>query len=117
MREIMTLPHHNRNVGKLIDRCLQRPANEAAWQEFVRRFHPTIHASVMKSIGLIDRSGNISDDVIEELIQAVYSRLIEDESRALKEAGCARTQSLRNYLVLIAARTVRERFGPADRPN
>ncbi len=77
-----------------------------AWEEFVRRFHSTIRASVLKTLSL---TGAIDDGpMVEELTQAVYTRLIEDRSRALREAECARADSMNKYLMLIAIGVVRD---------
>ncbi|MEW6211925.1 MAG: hypothetical protein AB1631_26455 [Acidobacteriota bacterium] len=109
-----------RNVTDLIDSCLQRPADEAAWQEFVRRFHPTIHASVNRTLGLIGGSEMRAErQIVEEIVQSVYLRLIEKGSLALKECDCSCADSMRNYLAMLAVATVRDRFRRSgqERPN
>jgi hypothetical protein len=77
-----------------------------AWQEFVRRFHATIRASVLKTLSL---TGAIyKGEMVEELTQAVYARLIEDRSVVLREVECARSDSMRKYLMLISISVVRD---------
>ncbi|MEW6210418.1 MAG: hypothetical protein AB1631_18770 [Acidobacteriota bacterium] len=99
-------PHtSNWTDWQLAARCSLRPADETAWQEFVRRFHPMIRASVLKTLSLND---SMESGAVEELIQAVYRRLIEDQSFALKEAECACADSMRKYLMLISIRVVRD---------
>ncbi|HEY7547380.1 MAG TPA: hypothetical protein VID27_20965 [Blastocatellia bacterium] len=115
----MSLDSH-RSVAELIDSCLQRPADEAAWQEFVRRFHPTIHASVNRTLGLIGGYElKAEKEIVEEIIQSVYLRLIEKGSLALRESDCSCADSMRNYLAMLAVTIVRDRFRHRnlDRPN
>lgn len=90
---------------QLAARCSRRPAEEAAWQEFARRFHPLIRASVSKTLSL---NNAMNDDAVEELVQRVYRRLIEDGGIALKEVECTRADSMSKYLMLIAVRVVRD---------
>jgi hypothetical protein len=60
----------------LIGGCARRPADEAAWKEFVRRYHPTILAAV----SLVLRSkkwrneavSHCSEEIIDDLVQTVY---------------------------------------------
>jgi hypothetical protein len=104
-------PDRYRSVADLIHRCSRRPADEAAWQEFVRRFHTTIQASVNRTLGLI--GGNTfqaQDMMVEEIIQSIYLRLVEEDSLALRESACDCAASLHNYLAMLAVRTVRDRF-------
>ncbi len=113
-------PDNHRSVAELIDGCLQRPADEAAWQEFVRRFHPTIHASVNRTLGLIGGFElKAEKQIVEEIIQAVYLRLIEKGSLALKESDCSCIDSMRNYLAMLAVATVRDQLQDRnqERPN
>lgn len=113
-------PDPYRSVAELIDCCSQRPADEAAWQEFVRRFHLTIHASVNRTLGLIGGYElKTEKQIVEEIIQSVYLRLIEKGSLALRESDCSCADSMRNYLAMLAVATVRDRFSRKDqeRPN
>lgn len=115
-----TTPHApNCTDAQLAARCSHRPVDEMAWQEFVRRFHATIRASVLKTLSL---TGAMNDggETAEQLTQAVYLRLIEDRSLALREVECARTDSMSKYLMLIAISVVRDHTRkqfPASRPN
>jgi hypothetical protein len=75
---------------KLIDRCSRRPADERAWQEFVRRFHLTIQGSVVKAFnsraeGIRGNGGlQLGEELKDDLVQSVYRRLVENRSRLLK---------------------------------
>ena len=75
-------------VQELLKRCQQRPADEDAWREFVRRYHGAIRASVAKTFHAratqeTERRAQFPDDLIEDLVQAVYVRLVEEGNRAL----------------------------------
>lgn len=104
--------------AQLAVRCSERPVDEMAWQEFVRRFHATIRASVLKTLSLTGAMDN--GNMVEELTQAVYLRLIADQSLALKEVECARADSMNKYLMLISISVVRDHLRkqfPMSRPN
>lgn len=102
-----TAPHvPNCTDAQLAARCSHRPVDEMAWQEFVRRFHVTIRASVLKTLSLTDAMDD--GHIVEELTQAVYLRLIEDRGLALREVECARADSMSKYLMLIAISVVRD---------
>jgi DNA-directed RNA polymerase specialized sigma24 family protein len=98
-------------VARLIARCCKRPADRAAWEEFVRRYHPTIQSSVSRV--LYSEAGNIpsqslecSDAEVGSLVEAVYSRLVENRSQALKSFRIWRADSVHNYLTMISINVV-----------
>lgn len=102
----MTLP-------ELLARCLRRPVDEVAWQEFVHRFHPTIRYSVEKTLCLKSRSGVIGEDfcreeVIDRVVQMVYHRLVENRCQALRRLDGELMSAIKSYLAIIAINTVRE---------
>jgi DNA-directed RNA polymerase specialized sigma24 family protein len=105
----------NWDVEELINRCSQRPADEAAWQEFVRRFHLTIRTNVSNVLARLvenEQGANVIQpgETIQELVQNVYLRLTENDGAALKRASCTETSSMKNYLLLIAINVVRDHF-------
>lgn len=112
-------------IARLIARCSKRPADCAAWEEFVRRFHPTIRSSVAQV--LLHRSANgsgrsldCSEDVIGDLVEAVYCRLVEDRSQALKAVPIRRADSIHNYLAMVSLNVVLDyarHNGQGTRPN
>jgi RNA polymerase sigma factor (sigma-70 family) len=105
-------------VFQLLDRCLQRPLDEAAWNEFVRRYDPAIRAHVARTYRVrasqeTDRRPQFPDDLIDDLVQAVYVRLIEQGSRALKHFEGNRENSIYYYLGIISMNVVRDSFREA----
>ncbi|HST24261.1 MAG TPA: hypothetical protein VLR90_24375, partial [Blastocatellia bacterium] len=63
-------------VGELLKRCSKRPPDEAAWEEFVRRYHTTIKSFVrrtyhQKAGARPEREMQFPEDTIEDLVQVV----------------------------------------------
>jgi RNA polymerase sigma factor (sigma-70 family) len=92
-----------------------RPADEVAWQEFVRRFHPIIRSNVVRTFHRkakedAERRAQFPEDQIEDLIQAVYLRLIEDRNKALARFEGEHENSIYHYLSIISVNVVRDHF-------
>ncbi|HEU4387850.1 MAG TPA: sigma-70 family RNA polymerase sigma factor [Blastocatellia bacterium] len=109
------MPPNDWNVAELVDRCSRRPPDESAWEEFVRRYHTTIRANVQKTFHRkareeADRRPQFPDDVIEDLVQSVYIRLVEDRSRALQRFEGEHQNSIYQYLKLISINVVLDHF-------
>ena len=105
----------NWSVEKLIDACLSRPVQEDAWQEFVRRFHPTIQSSVLNVFAYVTKSENRAkqepiENIINNLVQGVYLKLTENNGAALRDLSCNGVRSVKSYLLLISINTVRDYF-------
>ena len=105
-------------VHELLKRCQQRPADEDAWREFVRRYHGAIRASVAKTFHAratqeTERRAQFPDDLIEDLVQAVYVRLVEEGNRALDRFEGQHENSIFQYLGIIAMNVVRDHFREA----
>lgn len=105
-------------VHELLLLCLQRPPDEEAWREFVHRYHGAIKNSVAKTFHLrasqeTDRRAQFPDDLIEDLVQAVYVRLIEEGNRALKRFEGEHENSIFQYLGIISVNVVRDYFREA----
>jgi RNA polymerase sigma factor (sigma-70 family) len=105
-------------VHELLKRCQQRPPDEDAWQEFVRRYHGAIRASIAKTFHSrvnqeTERRAQFPDDLIEDLAQAVYVRLIEESNRALDRFEGQHENSIFQYLGIIAINVVRDHFREA----
>jgi RNA polymerase sigma factor (sigma-70 family) len=105
-------------VSELLTRCLQRPPDEDAWWEFVRRYHGAIRASVAKTFHSratqeTERRAQFPDDLIEDLVQIVYVRLVEEGNRALDRFEGLHENSIFQYLGIIAINVVRDHFREA----
>lgn len=111
----MPTPAREWTVVELLKRCSMRPPDEAAWQEFVRRYDHTIRMSVVKTFHRkareeMDRKPQFPEDLIEDLVQAVYMRLVEDHNRALERFEGEYANSIFQYLSMISINVVRDYF-------
>lgn len=105
-------------ITELLSRCANRPPDEVAWQEFVRRFHTTIRTHVHKTFHRkvreeIERKEQFPEDVVEDLVQLVYCRLVENRSRALLQFQGEHANSIYQYLAMISVNVVRDHFREA----
>ncbi|HJQ70005.1 MAG TPA: sigma-70 family RNA polymerase sigma factor [Blastocatellia bacterium] len=111
----MSTPAREWTVAELLKRCSLRPPDEVAWQEFVRRYDHTIRLSVVKTFHRkareeADRKPQFPEDLIEDLVQAVYMRLVEDHNRALERFEGEYANSIFQYLSMISINVVRDYF-------
>ncbi len=96
-------------ASELIERCLNRPTDEVAWVEFIRRFTPTIRTTVEKSFQLKETEGEdrikYNGEMIEAVVQIVYSKLIENRCRALR---CIEGTNVKPFLQLVSINAARD---------
>lgn len=102
-------------VHELLKRCLRRPPDEDAWREFVQRYHGAIRGSVAKTFHVrasqeTDRRAQFPEDLIEDLVQVVYVRLVEEGNRALNRFEGEHENSIFQYLAIISINVVRDHF-------
>lgn len=105
---------------QLLERCLRRPAEAAAWQEFVRRFHPTIQRSVTSAFAFFTANQSPAgsgscEAIIQDLVQDIYHRLTEKDGAALRSVRGAELGSMKQYLSLISINAVRDHLRAATR--
>lgn len=92
-------------------RCAKRPADKTAWEEFIRRFHPLIVASVSKAyeekrLGKAVPQSLQYEKAIDDLVEAVYQRLVENRSEALNWFEANQTDSIYRYVSIISYKSV-----------
>ncbi|MCI0490029.1 MAG: AAA family ATPase [Blastocatellia bacterium] len=114
-RKDVYLPASRWSITELLSRCSSRPLDEVAWQEFVRRYHSTIRANVLKTYYSkakkeMDRKPQFLEDMIEDLVQTVYIKLIENQSAALNHFVGKHDNSIYQYLGIISINVVRDYF-------
>ena len=101
-------------VNELLTRCAERPVDDAAWSEFLKRYHATIRMHVTRTYHSRgkdqDRKQQFSDESIEDLVQLVYCRLVGESSLALKRFEGAYANSIYKYLAMISKNVVRDHF-------
>lgn len=105
-------------VHELLKRCLERPPDEDAWREFVQRYHGAIRTNVAKTFHArasqeTDRRAQFPDALIEDLVQVVYVRLVEEGKRALDRFEGEHENSIFQYLGIISVNVVRDHFREA----
>jgi len=106
---------HELGVAELIARCSARPVDDDAWREFVRRYHLTIRSAVLKTFqnklrDEVERREQFPNDIGEDLVQSVYSRLIENRGLALQRFKGHHENSIYQYLMMISINVVRDYF-------
>lgn len=93
-------------TSELIQRCLHRPTDEAAWREFIRRFTPTIRTTVEKSFQLKETEGErtlqYSAEMVETVVQIVYYKLTRDRCKALSSLD---GKGVKPYLMMVSIST------------
>lgn len=100
-------------VGELLKRCSKRPPDQAAWEEFVRRYHMTIKSFVRRTYhqkARVDPEREFPEDTIDDLVQTVYIKLIEGGNSALARFEGEHENSIFQYLGMISMNAVRDHF-------
>ena len=94
-------PQFTMSEGEMLSRCLLRPADRAAWQEFVRRYHKTIENSIRETLQR-KLGERFHESDVERLTTQVYQTLIEDHCQRLRQLQGDFIEALKPYLILIA---------------
>ncbi|HVF92236.1 MAG TPA: sigma-70 family RNA polymerase sigma factor [Blastocatellia bacterium] len=103
------------SVADLLEHCSRRPPDDIVWKEFVRRYNATIKSSVVKTFYTkareeTDRKPQFPEDLVEDLVQSVYMRLVEDRNRALDRFEGEHENSIYQYLAMISINVVKDYF-------
>jgi RNA polymerase sigma factor (sigma-70 family) len=93
----------------LVFACL-RSAEESAWVEFVRRFHPLIASVVLR---LARQWGQTSPQAIDDLIQDAYLKLCADRGLILQNFRPAHKDAIYGYIKVFTANLVHDHFKAA----
>ena len=89
----------NQTDHQLIERCLAEPDLQSAWQEFDRRFRPRLLAGIRR--GLSCAWERPQPELLEELLQDCYCRLLERDRRALRRSLDLDEPQVGAYLVQV----------------
>ncbi|MGZ4813285.1 MAG: RNA polymerase sigma factor [Terriglobales bacterium] len=84
--------------------------DEAAWAEFIRRFHIVIGAAVLRTAR---RWGEPTRSQLDDLIQDTYLKLCENNSRLLRSFRPRREDSIYGFLKVVATNVVHDHFKAA----
>ena len=92
--------------NQLVQECL-RAGNEAAWEEFLNRYH----ALIVTVISRTARRWNVTTPaMLEDLVQEVYLKLCADHCQSLRDFQGAHPDSLFAYLKVTSTNLVWDHF-------
>jgi len=90
----------------LVLSCL-RGGDEAAWVEFVARFHPLIASAVLR---VARQWGVASPQVVDDLVQETYLKLCADRRRLLQNFESTHENSVFGYIKVFTANLAHDHF-------
>lgn len=88
------------NVGshQIFHLCAANPSNEEYWSEFVRRFNPLLARSVAIAYKRCTGGERISEDLAADLLQDVYTSIVKDDYRLLRQFRGRTNAEIEAYL-------------------
>jgi|SRR5579859_1662609 len=101
-----SLDYANAPADELALHCL-RGADQAAWAEFIRRFHPLI-ASVVTRVAR--NWGEYTPQAIEDLVQETYLKLCAAGLRGFKSISSNHPEAIYGYIKVFTANLVQDHF-------
>ncbi|MGB9072934.1 MAG: sigma-70 family RNA polymerase sigma factor [Terriglobales bacterium] len=102
-------PYSSFSSDDLVKACAGSK-NPAAWEEFIRRFHPVVARVVLRTAR---RWGETSCQVLDDLIQETYLKLCEDDSRLLRSFQPRFPDAIFGFLKVVAANVVHDHYKSA----
>jgi len=99
----------NLSNTQVIQLCACDPTNRNAWSEFYNRFDDRIWAVVYRECRekQVAAKPQQFDQIVQDLVQDVYLRLVEKKCQALRDFQGASENSIYTYLGIIARNIVR----------
>jgi len=94
------------STDQLVKRCAEERTPQL-WEEFVRRFHSAIAASVVRRARVW---GETRSEIIADLVQEIYLKLCSDNCRLLREFEPAHPAAFFGYLKVISVNFVNDHF-------
>jgi RNA polymerase sigma-70 factor (ECF subfamily) len=94
------------SVKELVSYCLDSQ-NQDGWNEFVRRFQPLIAGVVTKCVF---RRKHPNADLIDDLVQESYKKLIANNYKALREFDFQHDNAFFGFLKVVTANVVEDHF-------
>lgn len=104
-----TQKYHQLSHSELVHLCSNSAAHPA-WEEFYRRFDVYIRSYIFKAWKRLTDSENVDNDLMLDLIQDVYLRLLFDDLQPLKSFKGDSDIAFLAYLARISQNVVREYF-------
>ena len=105
----MNSPESEWTENELLRRCAERPLDDSAWVEFLHRYDATIRGLV-KEIVSGHRAEQFSNEVVDDLVQLVYCRLVEEGDLAFGRFAGSYQEWIDSYLATILTNVAREFF-------
>jgi RNA polymerase sigma-70 factor (ECF subfamily) len=81
--------------------------DEAAWEEFVLRFHRSISLSVIRTA---HQWSDVRQQVIDDLVQETYLKLCADGCRLLHAFVVQHPEAISGYIKMVASNVVHDHF-------
>jgi RNA polymerase sigma-70 factor (ECF subfamily) len=103
----VALAHHSSTSAEELIRACAESNDEAAWEEFVRRFHRPISLSVLRTLHQLS---GVPQQVVEDLVQETYLKLCADRCRLLHRFAVQRPEAISGYIKMIASNVVHDYF-------
>jgi RNA polymerase sigma-70 factor (ECF subfamily) len=97
------------SAKELITACVDR-RDGAAWEEFVRRFHPLIASVVLR---VCRQWGEASRETTDDIIQDVYVKLCDDRIAVLRNFKSKDPDSIYGFVKVFAANHSHDQFKAA----
>jgi RNA polymerase sigma-70 factor (ECF subfamily) len=94
------------SLGELIRACAAS-ADQEAWQELIRRVHPVIAATVVRTT---NRFRETSRTIAEDLVQETYLRICANGCRLLREFHAEEPEAIFGYLKTVAFNVAMDHF-------
>jgi RNA polymerase sigma-70 factor (ECF subfamily) len=94
------------SVSELVKLCCEQRTPQL-WEEFVRRFHPTIAGVVMRRAR---KWNETRPEVVAELVQDVYLKLCADDCRILRKFAPSHPEAFFGFLKVISVNFVNDHF-------
>ena len=99
-------PYSSLSVVDLVRKCAHSNDPDA-WQELVRRFHPVIATSVLRTAR---HWGEPRRHLLDDLIQDTYLKLCNDHCRLLRSFQPEHSNSIYGFVQIVAANIVHDHF-------
>jgi len=95
------------SAPELVRECGERLTDRELWRQFQERFQGLIFTYVMRSLRLHRVQDDVTD-IVPDLAQEVYLRLVQNEGRALRLFKGTSEFSVRAFLAKISTSVVRD---------
>jgi RNA polymerase sigma factor (sigma-70 family) len=92
---------HDLPIQLLMDLCLRSDANEAAWNEFVKRIQSVIRGVIFNTLR---RWSFPTQDAVDEVVQRTFLKLLANDCKALRMFDHRYENSFLSFLRVVASR-------------